>query len=77
MSKAILFFTKPVMLLLSMNSTFTHAATVFARSLSTTLLEQDPDLKANLQFWFQIEGIIINLFFCWDFVVKDHKINLL
>jgi hypothetical protein len=33
-SKAIFFFTKPVMLLRCMNSTFTHAAIVFDPSLS-------------------------------------------
>jgi hypothetical protein len=35
-SKAKLFFTKPVMFFLCMNSTFTHAAIVFKRTSSTT-----------------------------------------
>jgi hypothetical protein len=79
MSKAIFLLAKPVMLLSCMNSTFTHAAIVFARSLSTTLLEQDPDLKANLHFCLQVEGILNKLFtfYCWNFIMKDHKVNLL
>ena len=43
-SKAIFFLTKPVMFLLCMNSTFTHAARVFVRTSSTT---QGSGPKAN------------------------------
>ena len=43
-SKAIFFFTKPVMFNFCMNSTFTHVARVFVRTASTT---HGSDPKAN------------------------------
>lgn len=73
--KAIFFFTKPVMLLRCMNSTFTHAAIVFTRTISTT---QGSGPEENTKIRVKSELVIKKeLFSGLNFTRENQIINFL